>query len=153
MKKVMLMVAAILMALPVALVLPTRADAAQVSNVRVDFAFTTTNPCTGESVSLEGTTHFLANVTMDAGGGAHFVENSNTQGTGISASGAKYVLISTGEFVETPASDAALNLGGRASPRRKSIPRAARGSRAGEADPSLTWGHAVRRRVAGCSNW
>jgi hypothetical protein len=99
----------VLPVLLVALVLPARADAAQVSNVRVDFAFTTTNPCTGESVSLEGTTHFLVNVTMDAGGGAHFVENSNTQGTGISASGAKYVLISTGEFVETPASDVVAN--------------------------------------------
>ena len=85
-------------------VLPARSDAAQVTNVRVPFALTVTNPCTGEAVFLEGTTHLLVTATLDASGGAHFVEASNTQGTGISASGASYILIATGEFVETPAS-------------------------------------------------
>jgi hypothetical protein len=89
----------------VALVLPARADAAQISNQRVDFTLTVSNPCTGEDVFLQGTSHFLMNTTFDQGGGAHFVEASETQGTGTSASGATYVLISTGEFVETPAND------------------------------------------------
>ena len=108
-RKPLLGLLVLLPVLLVALVLPAPADAAQVSNVRVDFTFTMTNPCTGESVSLEGTTHFLVNVTRDAGGGSHIVVTSDTHGTGTSPSGANYILIAAGESVETPASDVVAN--------------------------------------------
>jgi hypothetical protein len=87
-----------------ALALPGRADAAQVSNERFTFALTVTNPCTGEAVFMEGAIHFLVTTTFDESGGGHFVVESNTQAMGISASGASYILIETGGFVETPAS-------------------------------------------------
>jgi len=94
----------LLVFLLVAFALPARSYAAEVSNERMVFALTVTNPCTGDVVLLEGTIHFLITSTFDASGGGHFVVESNTQGTGISASGARYILIATGEFVETPAS-------------------------------------------------
>jgi hypothetical protein len=86
----------------VALALPARSDAALISNERADFSFTLANPCTGELVTLEGTTHFLFSTTVDQGGGEHFVSESNTSGTGTGASGATYAFSTRGMFIETP---------------------------------------------------
>ena len=101
-RRVVMLLAVLLALTLVALVLPARSHAAVVANQREDFVLPLINPCTGESIVIEGTTHFLFTTTVDQGGGEHFVSESNTQGTAISASGARYVLVSDGTFVETP---------------------------------------------------
>ena len=105
--RVRALLAALLASTLVVLVLPARSHAAVILNARTDFTLSTVNPCTGESIFIEGTAHMLLTQTVDQGGGQHFVEEGNRQGTGISASGARYVLVSTGTFVETPANDTA----------------------------------------------
>lgn len=86
----------------VALVLPARLHAAVVTNERAALSLPMINPCTGESIVLEGSTHFIFTSTVDKGGGERFVSQSNTQGTAISASGARYILVTRGVFVEAP---------------------------------------------------
>jgi hypothetical protein len=101
-RRVFTLVAVLLALTLVALVVPARSHAAVVTNQRVDLSVPMINPCTGESIVLEGSTHFIFTITVDQGGGEHFVSQSNTQGTAISASGARYVLVTGGMFVETP---------------------------------------------------
>ena len=54
------------------------------------------NPCTEESLVLEGTVHLVFHGTEDAAGGIHFKGHSNLQGQAVSASGAKYIVNSVG---------------------------------------------------------
>jgi hypothetical protein len=103
------LLAVLLVSTLVALVLPARSHAAVVTNERVDLSLPLINPCTGESIVLEGSTHFIFTITVDRGGGEHFVSQSNTQGRAISASGARYVLVAGGVFVETPDNGPVLN--------------------------------------------
>jgi hypothetical protein len=49
------------------------------------------NPCTGELVLFEGTTHLVIHRTQDADGVFHFKGQFNLHVIGESASGAKYV--------------------------------------------------------------
>ena len=108
-RRVLLLPALMLFATVVALVLPGRSQGAVVTNERVDLSLPMINPCTGESIVLEGSTHFIFTITVDRGGGEHFVSQSNTQGRAISASGARYVLVAGGVFVETPDNGPVLN--------------------------------------------
>jgi hypothetical protein len=48
----------------------------------VDLSLPMINPCTGESIVLAGSTHFIFTITVDQGGGEHFVSQSNTQRDG-----------------------------------------------------------------------
>ena len=61
-------------------------------NLREPFTFSTTNPCTGEQITGEGTTHFMGSYRENASGGYIFQVHINTSGSGVSQSGAKYVL-------------------------------------------------------------
>lgn len=103
------LLAVLLASMLVALALPARSQAAVVTNERVDLDLPMINPCTGESIVLQGSTHFIFTITVDQGGGEHFVSQSNTQGTATSASGARYVLVTQGVFVETPDNGPVLN--------------------------------------------
>jgi hypothetical protein len=61
-------------------------------NERVPQTFVIPNPCTGEDVFVEGTSHLVFQRTEDANGGFHFKGHVNFQGRGVSASGAEYVV-------------------------------------------------------------
>jgi hypothetical protein len=50
------------------------------------------NPCTGDVVIVEGTLHIVGHDTIDADGGVHFVVHNEFQGSGVSESGAEYVV-------------------------------------------------------------
>jgi hypothetical protein len=108
-RRVLTLLAVLLVSTLVALVFATRSHAAVVTNERVDLSLPMINPCTGESIVLEGSTHFIFTITVDRGGGEHFVSQSNTEGRAISASGARYILVAGGVFVETPDNGRLLN--------------------------------------------
>jgi hypothetical protein len=71
---------------------PAQAQPDQMFNERLPFAFTTVHSCTNEEVSIEGTQHLIFFTNEDANGGFHFKGHNNLQATGVSASGAKYVI-------------------------------------------------------------
>ena len=66
--------------------------------------------CTGEFVFIEGTMHTVAHTTIDENGGFHTTFHLNTQGRGVSDSGAKYVFhnVFNQHLVFTDASNATL---------------------------------------------
>lgn len=43
------------------------------------------NPCTGDLVTMQGTTHYLFNVVANENGGYHLYTRSNSKGTGLGA--------------------------------------------------------------------
>jgi hypothetical protein len=54
-----------------------------------------TNPCTGETILLEGTQNIFVQTTIDANGVTHIQAHGNAQVQGESASGVKYVAYQT----------------------------------------------------------
>jgi hypothetical protein len=86
----------------VALATANLAQAAVSSNVSVPLATSTFVPCAnggaGEVVSLTGSLHILATVTLDSAGGVHGTLLFNPQGvSGVgSVSGARYRVVGTG---------------------------------------------------------
>jgi hypothetical protein len=66
-------------------------------NERYPFTFSFTNPCTGEEVTGEGTSHIVGNYTNDGRGGFHLNQSTSGSGTGVgSTSGATYTVTSAG---------------------------------------------------------
>lgn len=77
----------------IVLLAPSVVGAEQVVNLTFTASGTATNFCNGEDIAFESRIHILANVTLDQGGGVHFVSETNTEGTGTGlVTGARYVI-------------------------------------------------------------
>jgi hypothetical protein len=61
-------------------------------NQRTPITFAATNPCTLESVVVEGTFHFISKVTEDESGGLHTVTHITTIGHGVTPDGVRYTV-------------------------------------------------------------
>ena len=74
------------------LALATTAQAANVFNDVIPFSIDPLNPCTTETVSIDGNLHVIVNATLDHSGGIHLgisVNTNDVHGTG-DPSGIKY---------------------------------------------------------------
>jgi hypothetical protein len=100
MKRLVLSVAVVGMTLALAAGMALAQATTDTFNGRSPLAFDLINPCTGELVLFEGTSHFVFHRTEDAGGGFHFKGHNNNQAKGVSDSGAKYVFHDVGNFQE-----------------------------------------------------
>src|SRR5207244_2406800 len=77
-------------------VAPVAVQAANAVNDTFPFTATTSNPCNGEPVVLEGGTHVVVHQTFDSSGGTHLDVDTNVHasGTGL-ATGVKYEMNGT----------------------------------------------------------
>jgi hypothetical protein len=100
MKRLVLSVAVVGMTLALAAGMALAQATTDTFNGRSPFTSEFINPCTGELVLFEGTSHFVFHRTEDAGGGFHFKGHNNNQAKGVSDSGAKYVFHDVGNFQE-----------------------------------------------------
>lgn len=61
-------------------------------NERTPVTCAVSNPCTGEPAVIEGTFHFIVNVTEDNSGGLHTVTHITLIGQGVSPDGVRYTV-------------------------------------------------------------
>jgi hypothetical protein len=92
MKRLVLSVAVVGMTLALAAGMALAQATTEKFNDRIPFTSESFNPCTGEVVRFEGTQHLVFHSTEDADGGFHFRGHTNLQATGVSDSGAKYIV-------------------------------------------------------------
>jgi hypothetical protein len=71
---------------------PAQAQPDEMVDERVPITTTIVNPCTDEVVFIEGTQHIIIFTYEDANGGFHTKGQIILQATGVSDSGAKYVV-------------------------------------------------------------
>jgi hypothetical protein len=100
MKRPVLSVAVVGMTLALAAGMALAQATTDTFNDRSPLAGEVINPCTGELVLFEGTTHFVFHRTVDAGGGFRFKGHENLQAKGVSDSGAKYIVHEVGNDQE-----------------------------------------------------
>ena len=75
------------------LVLATTAQAQGTeANEKIPLTFSTSNPCTGEELLVEGTLHLVQNFTEDRSGGSHLTQHLSFKGEAVSPSGAEYIV-------------------------------------------------------------
>lgn len=77
----------------------------QFVNVQRPVAGSFTNPCNGEQFDLDGTTHFQLNVRQDGNGGDHYSGHTNSRGSGVTASGVRYVVNGTSNVSDNSRED------------------------------------------------
>ena len=73
---------------------PTQAQAQTENfNERIPLTIITTNECTAEAISVEGTVHVVGTTTQDAAGNLHVQGHTNFVGEGVGiTSGAEYIV-------------------------------------------------------------
>jgi hypothetical protein len=84
-------VAVSLLAIAILLLIPAMALAAVVENIHdIPLSGAVINPCNGETVTFSGVDHFVARVTLDAGGGFHLATHDNIHVTATGSDGNSY---------------------------------------------------------------
>jgi hypothetical protein len=76
-------------------VIATGVASAQTSTIDTPIAVSLVNQCTGESIFIEGTMTTVTGLTADGSGGLHANFDIKSRGTGVAASGTKYVFSET----------------------------------------------------------
>lgn len=83
----------------------TEPSLAVIENRKMTFAFTDTDPCTGELIAFERTDHVVTRSSEDGAGGIHFGTLFHINAHGVGASGAQYTMnhVSTSQaYVKLP---------------------------------------------------